>query len=138
MNKISALFTVFALIIASHPASSTVNNTPFTSQPPLSSATINTTPVKVISFKGDIDKQKVLLNWVVSENEKADQFEVEKSFDGKNFLMAALVFGTDKSDSDNYQFYEKISGQKMYYRIKIIEKNRQATYSSVIEIKSVR
>jgi hypothetical protein len=138
MIKNTTLFTIFALIIACHPASSSVYNTPFTSQPPHPSATINTTPTKVISFKGDIEKQKVLLNWVVSENEKSDQFEIEKSIDGKIFIMTALVFGTDKPDTDNYWFFEKAGKQKTFYRIKIIDKNQQSVYSPVIEINPVQ
>ena len=77
---------------------------------------------------------KVILQWLVAENETADQFEVERSSDGKSFSMAALVFGTDKSETDQYQFYEKVNPKKMLYRIKLIGKDGQATYSSVIEI----
>ena len=75
-----------------------------------------------------------MLQWIVSENENAAQFEVEKSTDGKNFSMAALVFGTDKTATDNYQFYEKAGKKKVAYRIKIINKNQTIDYSSVIEI----
>ena len=75
-----------------------------------------------------------MLQWVVSENENAAQFEVEKSFDGKIFTMAALVFGTDKTETDNYQFYEKAAKKKVVYRVKIINKNQTVEYSPVIEI----
>lgn len=71
---------------------------------------------------------------MVNENETADRFEVEKSTDGKTFTMAGLVFGTDKSETDNYQFYEKAGNKKILYRIKMINKNQQAEYSAVIEI----
>lgn len=137
MKRITAFITILFLGIASHQANSTVYKTPFTSQPPHSVANITTIPTKIISFKGNLDKQKVLLNWVVSENETTDQFEVEKSIDGKTFTMAALVFGTDKTDTDNYQFYEKAGNTKMLYRIKVISKNRETEYSSVIEINPI-
>jgi len=91
-------------------------------------------PAKLISFDGNIRNHKVILNWVVDENETADKFEVEKSTDGKSFFMAALVFGTDKSNKGNYQFYEKAGNHKVLYRIKVINKNRQTEYSSVVEI----
>lgn len=89
---------------------------------------------KLISFKGSLNKSKVLLQWVVKGNETADQFVVEKSSDGKKFVMAALVFGTDKAETDNYQFYEKVKNKKVSYRIKLISKNRETEYSAVIEI----
>ena len=90
--------------------------------------------VKLINFKGSINKNKIWLQWMVEENEDADQFIVEKSIDGKNFAMAALVFGTDKSETENYQFYEKANNKKVSYRIKLITKKQEAEYSSVIEI----
>ncbi len=71
---------------------------------------------------------------MVGENETADQFEVEKSTDGKTFTLTALVFGTDKPETDKYQFYEKAGDQKILYRIKLINKNRSIEYSDVIEI----
>ena len=137
MKIITAFITIFFLGIANHQANSTVYKIPFTSQPPHSAASIITIPTKIISFKGNLDKQKVLLNWVVSENETTDQFEVEKSIDGKTFTMVALVFGTDKTDTDNYQFYEKAGSTKMHYRIKAISKTRETEYSSVIEINPI-
>lgn len=48
--------------------------------------------------------------------------------------MAALVFGTDKTETDNYQFYEKAGNQKVLYRIKLINKNLKAEYSTVVEV----
>jgi hypothetical protein len=70
----------------------------------------------------------------VSQNETADQFEVEKSTDGKHFFLAALVFGTDKAENGRYEFYEKGGHQKILYRIKVINKNRETGYSPVVEI----
>jgi hypothetical protein len=91
-------------------------------------------PAKLISFKGSINKNKIILQWAVKENETANQFIVEKSINGKNFAVVALVFGTDKPDTDNYEFYEKANNQKVSYRIKLINKNQETEYSSVIEI----
>ena len=94
-------------------------------------------PAKVVSIKGTINKNKIVLKWVVSENESAAQFEVEKSYNGKNFTMAALVFGTDKTDSDSYLFYEKRAKGKVQYRIKIVNKNQTIGYSSAVEINPI-
>lgn len=96
--------------------------------------TVSFISARVININGSISKNKVFLQWIVSENESAAQFEVEKSTDGKNFIVTALVFGTDKIDSDTYQFYEKKGKSKVQYRIKIINKNQTIYYSSAIEI----
>ena len=89
---------------------------------------------KIVSLEGSKSNNKAILQWKVADNEGADQFEVEKSFDGKNYSTAAFVFGTDKSGIDQYLFYEKAADKKVTYRIKIVNKDRQATYSNIIEI----
>lgn len=134
MTKFTAFVIIVALRIAYHPSPAQTDIAPFASPSPLPTTTLSVGPAKVISFDGSISNQKVILNWVVSENETADLFEVEKSTDGKNFYMAALVFGTDKSETSKYQFYEKAGKQKTVYRIKLINKNKQTEYSEIVEI----
>ncbi|MGB5027612.1 MAG: hypothetical protein WBO38_03855 [Chitinophagaceae bacterium] len=91
-------------------------------------------PGRVISLDGTINNNKVLLNWKVEENEAVYMFEVEKSMDGKNFTTAAIVFGTDKSETEEYRFFEKASKPKSVYRIKLINKQRQVAYSKIITV----
>jgi hypothetical protein len=88
--------------------------------------------LKIISFDGTITGNKVLLSWTVGENQEAEQFEVERSSNGKNFKMAALIFGTDKADTDTYRFFERTKKSKISYRLKIIYKNGTIDYSRVI------
>lgn len=134
MIKLTAFIAIIALRIMYQPSSAQSTMAPFTSPAPLSAISLPAIPAKLIQVTGSISNQKVILNWVVNENETADQFEVEKSTDGKNFSTTALVFGTDKADTGNYQFYEKAGNQKVLYRIKLINKNRQTEYSAVVEI----
>ncbi len=134
MIKFTALVVIVALRIFYQPLPAQNHIAPFASPSPLSSTTIALPPAKLISITVSISNNKVILNWEVGDNETADQFEVEKSTDGKNFSMAALVFGTDKQATGNYQFYEKAGNQKVLYRIKLINKNRQTEYSAVVEI----
>jgi hypothetical protein len=90
------------------------------------------------NVKATVNNNKVILQWAVNENETASQFEIEKSNDGKNFTMAALVFGTDKPATDTYQFYEKAGSKKTSYRIKVISKDQKAEYSPVVKIGTAR
>lgn len=107
---------------------------PFTATTPPSSFATNNTPVaSIASFNYSITGNKVMLNWSVTTNQAADQFMIEKSVDGKKFVMAALVFGTDKPDADNYMFYEKQSKAKVYYRIKLVNKDQTIVYSDIIK-----
>jgi hypothetical protein len=134
MTKFTAFVMIVALRIVYHPSDAQNDLAPFASPSPLPASTISITPAQLISINGSIRNHKVFLNWAVGENETADMFEVEKSADGKTFTMAALVFGTNKSETDCYQFYEKAGPKKLLYRIKLINKNKQAEYSAVIEI----
>jgi hypothetical protein len=132
MIKYTLLFGILALRLFYQPSSAAQTETvPFASPVP---APQPASPAKMVSFKGTIQNNKVILNWAVAENETADLFEVEKSTDGINFKMAALVFGTDKPATDNYEFYEKAGNQKVLYRIKLINKNKKADYSTIVEI----
>ena len=133
MIKSIALIIIIAFRIGYHPSDAT-KIAPFASPAPPPPTTVTVNPATIISIHGSISNNKVILNWVIGQNETADQFEVEKSTDGSTFTLAALVFGTDKPENGNYQFYEKASKQKISYRIKIINKNRATEYSPVIEI----
>ena len=93
----------------------------------------STAPVaSVNSIHCSISNGRVLLKWNISNNHEADQFEVESSTDGKKFSMAALVFGTDKENSDDYFFFEKAKKKKAFYRVKIISKDKSIHYSDVV------
>lgn len=110
------------------------HKTPFTATTTPSFSVTNGTPVaSITSFNCSVTGNKVMLNWSVTANQAADQFMIEKSTDGKNFVMAALVFGTDKSDTDSYMFYEKQSKAKVSYRIKLVNKDQTIVYSNIIK-----
>jgi hypothetical protein len=68
----------------------------------------------------------------VNKNEDAYQFEIEKSTDGSNFSLAALVFGTDKEAIEQYKFFEKAQSSKIYYRVKIVLRDQTSRYSDTI------
>lgn len=82
-------------------------------------------------FDCSITDKRVSLNWSVEKNQTADQFIVEKSTDGRNFVMAALVFGTDKPGPEEYRFYEKAT-RKSTYRIKILHKDASVSWSEAM------
>jgi hypothetical protein len=79
-----------------------------------------------------IKNDRVLLNWTIDNNQSTNQIEIESSIDGKNFAMAALVFGTDKKDTDSYAYYEKVKKVKTWYRLKIINKDSSVYYSALV------
>lgn len=135
MIKYLSLAVILALRLVYHPASEQPATAPF-SFPAVS--TIQTyavsVPAKLIEFSASSKDNKVVLSWVVEENETADRFWVEKSTDGKNYATAALVFGSDKPAKDKYEFYEKAGNHKVLYRIKLVNKDSKTQYSEVKEV----
>ena len=65
-------------------------------------------------------------------NQDMNLFEIEKSSNGKEFKMAALVFGTEKAGDEIYKFFEKAVSKKVYYRIKMVGKDNSIRYSEVL------
>jgi hypothetical protein len=142
--KFATLFIIIAIRVLFGTSGDQDRLVPFTSpgsiesvetkQPIANPAVKSIRLAKLVSFKGTVSSNKVLLQWAVNENETADQFEIQKSIDGKNFSLSALVFGTDKPETDFYQFYERVNRKKAYYRVKLINKDQQTEYSAVVEI----
>ena len=89
--------------------------------------------VKLIYFQGNQNNEATKLQWNVAQNESTDHFEVEKSNNGKDFITIGLISGNNRTGSENYSFSESIDAKdKVFYRLKIIDKNEKAEYSRVL------
>ncbi|MEI9945669.1 MAG: hypothetical protein WDN26_15810 [Chitinophagaceae bacterium] len=130
MKTIIAILLTCVLSLNS--LANTSNEIPFASTQLPSSFAPELQISKITGFNANIQNNRVSLNWTVDTNQDTNQFEVERSTDGKSFTMAALVFGTDKTDTDQYQFFEKAKSKKLYYRIKILHKDQTVSYSDTI------
>ena len=91
-------------------------------------------PVHLISFQGNMNKNnKVTLNWTIADNETAKSFEIEKSYNGRDFVTAAMVFATENAGTEKYTYYETVNANdKVMYRLKMIDKNHEADYSRIL------
>ncbi len=132
MIKTAALILIIALRLIYQPSEAQTGFAPFSSQPTTRGGISH--PANLVSINGTIKKNKIILEWVVSKNESADQFEVEKSTDGSNYYTIAFVFGTDQPDTGRYRYSEKAGSQNIMYRVKMIGKDKLATYSPVITL----
>jgi len=90
-------------------------------------------PVKLIYFLGSMNDNRLMLRWNVSDNESANLFEVEKSYDEKNFMISGLVFSSEKNGNETYFFPDILRDEKkMFYRLKLVDKNQKVKYSKVL------
>lgn len=92
---------------------------------------------RFIKVSGETDNHRTIIKWTIDENDSADTFEVEKSLDGKNYKMVALVFASEEPLKESYWFVDKAYEEKVKYRIKLINKNKKEEYSKIIEVDPV-
>lgn len=95
-----------------------------------------TLPVKLISFKGQQDGDKVILSWVTSSEINNSHFDVERSFDALIFKKEGEVAGSGNSIINrNYCFIDEFTNAKVtYYRLKQVDFNGDFAYSNVINL----
>jgi len=98
--------------------------------------TLRPLPVKLNNFQGSKNKNNVQLQWSVGINEIANTFEVERSTDGKNFSTAVVMFGTEKTGNETYNYSELNEDAKVYYRLRMTDKSDVVTYSKILVFSS--
>lgn len=86
----------------------------------------NTTlPSYCHSFTGKISNQKINLQWTISNQINTQQFNIEKSADGINFITINTVSAAiNRVEQITYSYTDEISTDDfVYYRIKQIDKD---------------
>jgi len=94
------------------------------------------TPFILYNFTVAKNNNKNYLEWAITKNEEAERFEIEKSSNGKNFSTAALVFTSEKAGNEMYKFYELSVKGKVFYRLKMYDKNLKVEYSQILSLKN--
>lgn len=94
-------------------------------------------PLKLISFSGSFVNEKPQLQWTTAENETGDHFELQKSFDGRNFTKAASIPTTPKEGLESYVYNDlnTIYGS-VYYRLKMVNRDGSSRYSKIVVLKA--
>jgi len=122
--------TVFAIIVVMALANNSVNaqtvaNTAGVAKNNISKSD-NAVNVVVQSFELTKAGNTVKLNWLTSIEKNNNYFEIQRSTDGIQFDVIALMFA--KEDAEKGAFYKyndsesaKLSADKVYYRLRIID-----------------
>ena len=96
--------------------------------------TVGVLAVRFTGFYANISMGRTEIKWSVAENESANQFEIQKSADGKNFYTSALIFSTTKKGDENYFYKDAAPEGKTYYRIKMIDNAGKVSYSNILAV----
>jgi len=98
-------------------------------------------PLSWISFTGQAKDDGVVLQWQVGQVSDNDRFEIERSGDGNQFERIGVVSNSDKGAKQgiqSYQFTDVHPARDLnFYRVRQVDIDGRATYSSVVEVKMI-
>jgi hypothetical protein len=95
-------------------------------------------PVKFVGFTLTRKSNDVLIQWSTSQEINANVYEVERSMDGNNWSTIAYFSAVgNTSATNNYSFTDKnVSAKVVYYRVKEVEADGKAAYTTIKSLKS--
>jgi predicted secreted hydrolase len=86
------------------------------------------------SFEVEKIEGRIDVKWTMNEAETGGYFEVERSFDGRNFKTVMYVLGQDPSIKEDIRYggVDKFSTKrKLYYRLKQVNDSGEITFSDI-------
>ncbi len=100
-------------------------------------------PVKLASFTATLNNDnKVDLNWTTVTETNVSHFVIERSFDGKNFGDAGMVFAAgNTTETQHYSFTDNISSFQspvIYYRLRSVDIDGKFDYSDIRIIRAAK
>lgn len=90
-------------------------------------------PVKFQNFQATPSNNSVSLKWAVGTEDNVSGYEIEKSFDARNFSKLGFVNATNQS---SYTFVDSKSAGTVYYRIKSIDLDGKYGFSTIAMVKA--
>jgi Secretion system C-terminal sorting domain len=95
--------------------------------------------VELLNFNARHYNSQVELNWQVSNNREAANFEIEYSFNNRDFTQLAVLNAGQENDRANYSFrypFSLTSNPVVFYRLKINGRNGKVKYSHIIVLRN--
>ena len=96
-------------------------------------------PLKLLSFSGVYRNEKTTLNWSTSDEFNIDKFEIQRSFNGIDFVGINQVSPRGSINTNTaYEFIDdltNVSENTIFYRLKIKEKDGSFSYSRILIFK---
>ena len=92
-------------------------------------------PVVLTSFTGQAGSAGNVLRWTTASEANSAYFEVERSVDGQEFAkIGQLAAAGTTSAARSYQFTDAAAAATSYYRLRQVDFDGTATYSSVVTL----
>lgn len=94
-------------------------------------------PVRLIYFRLNADESPAILEWRTAVESNFAYFEIEQSYDGKNFRLVQQI--RPLGSGQNYSFREPTSRSNVcYYRLKMLDLDGSFSYSRIIVASNVK
>jgi IgA Peptidase M64/Secretion system C-terminal sorting domain len=89
-------------------------------------------PLEWLNFEAKREQNNGVLTWQTAQEQDVSHFEVQKSFDGKNFQAIGEVKAHNSLTKAEYRFIDNnlIRGAT-YYRLQQYDKDRKSTFSPI-------
>lgn len=92
-------------------------------------------PIQIMNFEASKNGSVVNLGWLVSASDKISNFEVLKSYDGRNWERLTTINSQANSTITSYQYTDATPGiSNVYYRIKQIDLDGKSYLSQIKEV----
>ena len=99
-------------------------------------------PIELISFNADRTSEGNICQWSTASETNNDYFQVERSYDGENFLVIGTVRGFGPgttSETHEYSFLDKDPCNGIvYYRLRQVDIDMNNTTSDVVALNCMR
>lgn len=97
-----------------------------------------TLPVKLLGFSASYKAGQTILNWQTENEVNFDHYEIERSTNGKDFLLVGTKAAAGSFNKTNYQHADDISSSTentFYYRLRMVDIDGKFSYSNTILIR---
>ena len=92
-------------------------------------------PLNILQFTATSFTGYNVIGWRTTNEQNLSHYEIEFSSDGINFTNAGRVNAINTVTENNYQFLHMITSfGKLFYRLKIADKDNRSVYSNIIEL----
>jgi Secretion system C-terminal sorting domain len=92
-------------------------------------------PATLVNWAANYANNSIALKWTTTEEKNASHFIIERSFDGSEYMDAAMLFAVGNSDiPNNYSFNDKVPAGNsgvIYYRLKMVDMDGRVKTSDV-------
>ncbi len=93
-------------------------------------------PVTLVGFSAANQGKSNKINWTSSTEINSSKYDLERSFDGKNFTLLKSVPSKNSSTGSSYTVVDDITSlssmRNFYYRLKMVDKDGQYAYSKTV------